>query len=80
MLTAALLDRLLHHAHIVQIAGESYRFLRPGGWSTFTSALTKEVVQNYVGVDIRRLKPISDALRNGGVWPRIRVVWSNLNV
>ncbi len=25
MLTAALLDRLLHHAHIVPIAGESYR-------------------------------------------------------
>jgi DNA replication protein DnaC len=24
-LTAALLDRLLHHAHIVAIAGESYR-------------------------------------------------------
>ncbi len=24
-LTAALLDRLLHHAHIVQISGESYR-------------------------------------------------------
>jgi len=24
-LTAALLDRLLHHAHIVQIRGESYR-------------------------------------------------------
>lgn len=24
-LTAAMLDRLLHHAHIVQIAGESYR-------------------------------------------------------
>ena len=24
-LTAALLDRLLHHAHIVQINGESYR-------------------------------------------------------
>jgi hypothetical protein len=23
--TAALLDRLLHHAHIVQISGESYR-------------------------------------------------------
>ena len=23
-LTAALLDRLLHHAHIVQISGESY--------------------------------------------------------
>jgi DNA replication protein DnaC len=24
-LTAAMLDRLLHHAHIVQIAGKSYR-------------------------------------------------------
>lgn len=24
-LTAALLDRLLHHAHIVQITGESYQ-------------------------------------------------------
>lgn len=24
-LTAALLDRLLHHLHIVQISGESYR-------------------------------------------------------
>jgi DNA replication protein DnaC len=24
-LTAAMLDRLLHHAHIVQISGESYR-------------------------------------------------------
>ena len=24
-LTAALLDRLLHHAHLVQISGESYR-------------------------------------------------------
>jgi DNA replication protein DnaC len=24
-MTAALLDRLLHHVHIVRIAGESYR-------------------------------------------------------
>jgi hypothetical protein len=24
-LTAAMLDRLLHHAHIVQVSGESYR-------------------------------------------------------
>ncbi|AOK21160.1 hypothetical protein WM34_18110 [Burkholderia ubonensis] len=24
-ITAAMLDRLLHHAHIVQISGESYR-------------------------------------------------------
>ena len=38
-LTAAMLDRLLHHAHIVQISGESYRLRdkrRPdrqrGGW------------------------------------------------
>lgn len=28
-LTAALLDRLLHHAHIVPIAGESYRLKHP---------------------------------------------------
>lgn len=27
-LTAAMLDRLLHHAHITQIAGESYRLKR----------------------------------------------------
>ncbi|HRM32262.1 MAG TPA: ATP-binding protein, partial [Acinetobacter johnsonii] len=24
-LTAAMLDRLLHHCHVVQISGESYR-------------------------------------------------------
>ncbi|KVW30550.1 hypothetical protein WK94_05790 [Burkholderia ubonensis] len=24
-ITAAMLDRLLHHAHIVQVSGESYR-------------------------------------------------------
>jgi DNA replication protein DnaC len=31
-LTAAMLDRLLHHAHMVQIAGESFRVKdkRPG--------------------------------------------------
>jgi DNA replication protein DnaC len=29
-LTAALLDRLLHHAHIVPIAGESYWFRHQG--------------------------------------------------
>jgi DNA replication protein DnaC len=28
-LTSAMLDRLLHHAHVIQIRGESYR-LRPG--------------------------------------------------
>ena len=28
-LTAALLDRLLHHAHVVPIAGDSYRLKRP---------------------------------------------------
>ena len=26
-LTAALLDRLLHHAHIVQVTGDSYRLM-----------------------------------------------------
>lgn len=32
-LTAAMLDRLLHHAHIVQVTGESYRLKdkRKGG-------------------------------------------------
>lgn len=33
-LTAALLDRLLHHAHIVQIAGNSYHFKREKGGRT----------------------------------------------
>ena len=39
MMTAALLDRLLHHAHIVQITGESYR-LKDRKWVGFKSALT----------------------------------------
>jgi DNA replication protein DnaC len=40
-LTAALLDRLLHHAHIVQITGESYRLKdkRKAGWSSLLSAV-----------------------------------------
>ena len=28
-LTAALLDRLTHHAHIIELVGESYRFRQP---------------------------------------------------
>ncbi|MGF6637091.1 DNA replication protein DnaC [Paraburkholderia sp. MM6662-R1] len=41
-LTAAMLDRLLHHAHIVQISGESYRLKdkRKAG-QTGTRASTK---------------------------------------
>src|SRR6202000_2119060 len=66
-LTAALLDRLLHHAHIVQISGDSYRLKdkrKAGaikgenkktetvpGWVRFTSAITQEVGQFSVGVD-----------------------------
>ncbi|WP_049279392.1 ATP-binding protein, partial [Ralstonia solanacearum] len=40
-LTAAMLDRLLHHAHIVQISGESYRLKdkrKAGQTSTRASA------------------------------------------
>ena len=39
-LTAAMLDRLLHHAHIVQITGESYRLKdkRKAGTSTSSAA------------------------------------------
>lgn len=41
-LTAALLDRLLHHAHIVPIAGESYRLKqqRQAGTVPFTKGTT----------------------------------------
>lgn len=42
-LTAAMLDRLLHHAHIVQIAGESYRLRdkrKAGQTARKTSAAT----------------------------------------
>jgi DNA replication protein DnaC len=42
-LTAAMLDRLLHHAHIVQISGESYRLKdkRKAAGQTGTRASTK---------------------------------------
>lgn len=63
-LTAAMLDRLLHHAHIVQISGESYRLkekrkagphpkpINPmSGWITFQSAKLARVDQFSVGVD-----------------------------
>jgi DNA replication protein DnaC len=42
-LTAALLDRLLHHAHVVQITGESYRLKdkRKAGQTTGRSTTTK---------------------------------------
>ncbi|CAJ0808219.1 hypothetical protein LMG19083_04673 [Ralstonia psammae] len=59
-----MLDRLLHHAHIVQIAGESYRLKdKPrgqarkqprdteSGWVRFTSAYCPKVGQDSVGVD-----------------------------
>ena len=43
-LTAAMLDRLLHHAHIVQISGESYRLKdkRKAGTAAKASAVTNE--------------------------------------
>ena len=41
-LTAALLDRLLHHAHVVQISGESYRLKdkRKAGQTPRTKTIT----------------------------------------
>ncbi|HAS8622862.1 TPA: AAA family ATPase, partial [Vibrio vulnificus] len=38
-LTAALLDRLLHHSHIVQISGESYRLKGKKAAGTIPAAL-----------------------------------------
>jgi IstB-like ATP binding protein len=40
-MTAAMLDRLLHHAHIVQITGESYRLKdkRKAGQATKRTSL-----------------------------------------
>ncbi len=41
-MTAAMLDRLLHHAHIVQITGESYRLQdkRKAGQATKRTSAT----------------------------------------
>ncbi|NJD85245.1 AAA family ATPase, partial [Candidatus Erwinia dacicola] len=44
-LTAAMLDRLLHHAHIAQISGQSYRLkdkLKSGQIQKKTKATTFE--------------------------------------
>lgn len=46
-LTAAMLDRILHHAHIVQIKGDSYR-LRKQKKAGFIGKPTKPVAQNSV--------------------------------
>ena len=40
VLTAALLDRLLHHAHVVQIQGESYRLREKRKAGVFTACKT----------------------------------------
>ena len=49
-LTAAMLDRLLHHAHIVHIQGESYRLKDKRKAGLFTTRksnnLNQEVGQN----------------------------------
>jgi DNA replication protein DnaC len=47
-LTAAMLDRLLHHAHVVAIQGESYRLREKqrAGLVTKRSTTTKESVAN----------------------------------
>jgi DNA replication protein DnaC len=47
-LTAAMLDRLLHHSHLIQIQGESYR-LKEKRKAGLLSSLTKHDVTNQVG-------------------------------
>ena len=46
-LTAALLDRLLHHAHIVQISGESYRLRTRKEIGVIPAALESLSTKNY---------------------------------
>ena len=49
VLTAAMLDRILHHATVVQIAGESYRLKdkrRAGIMARPISAATKEAKED----------------------------------
>ncbi|SKA67608.1 ATP-binding protein, partial [Enterovibrio nigricans] len=41
-LTAALLDRLLHHSHIIQISGESYRLKGKRALGTVPTVLQNE--------------------------------------
>jgi DNA replication protein DnaC len=46
-LTAAMLDRLLHHAHVVSIQGESFRLRdkRRAGLLARNKSITKEEIQ-----------------------------------
>lgn len=46
VLTAALLDRLLHHAHILPIQGESYRLKDKRKAGLMNSTLKKEITMN----------------------------------
>jgi hypothetical protein len=48
-LTAALLDRLLHHAHIVQISGESYRLKDKGKAGAIKSESKKDLEKTVPG-------------------------------
>jgi DNA replication protein DnaC len=66
-LTAALLDRLLHHAHIVQIAGESYRLKDKLKAGSIKSAKNQQQVpggQTYFGVFHLEGVKIQSALTN----------------
>jgi DNA replication protein DnaC len=47
-LTAAMLDRLLHHSHLVQIQGESYRLKEKRKAGLFTG-LTQPELNGKVG-------------------------------
>ncbi|GIX14625.1 MAG: hypothetical protein KatS3mg118_2584 [Paracoccaceae bacterium] len=43
VLTAAMLDRLLHHSHVVQIQGESYRLKDKRKTGIIGTGPTKEI-------------------------------------
>lgn len=53
-LTSAMLDRILHHSHIVQIKGESYRLRQKRKAGIIAEVILSKTVDQYwaVGGDI----------------------------
>lgn len=58
VLTAALLDRLLHHSHVVQIQGESYRLREKRQAGVLPASKTRDGESNRVGqISIGEFRP-----------------------